>query len=178
METRKLSLVFAISGFIYAVFLFFVFLLVFEIYNLELFFQEIKDYLPYLSIIIFFFAFVIGIISELFIQKVIMVILGKSYNAKHEVNMMMNLSEEVRKNIYASYDKLIILRHLIVGLFLTSISFSVWIRLSDFNNKDVISSYVLIPCGFLLILSIIAYCIHRTLHKQFMKEVDKFLKQN
>jgi len=179
METSKLSLVFAISGFIYTAVLIFIFFLLFGIHDLSALFQEVKDYLPYISIIIFFLAFVIGIIFESILQKVVFIIRKKSFDAEYQIKIMMCKSEIVRNSIWVSYDKLIILRHFIVGPILLMFVLSLWILSSEFVNKGIIILYIIVSGGIIIILSFIAYLIRRTIHRNLEKAIeDLFRKQD
>jgi hypothetical protein len=172
METRKLSLVFAISGFIYTTILFFIFLRLFGIYDLESIFQNIKDYLPYLSVLIFFLAFVIGIISESILQAIVFWCTKKSFDAE-QVKIMVLKSEIARNSILISYNKLVILRHFVIGPFLLILVSIFWILGSDIVDKGKIILYIIVSAGSIVLLSSIAYSIHRNIHKKLLTEIQK-----
>jgi len=175
METRKLSLVYAIVGFIYTTFLFFVFLWLFGIYDLTTYLKGIKEYLPYISIIVFFLAYVIGIISDLILQKFIFKLRNDNFSAETQIRILTYEPNTLRSTIYTSFDKLVILRHFIVGPTLLSISSIIWLSCSNFDNKITLILFVLTSCGLLVVLSFIAYRIRRTIHNQLVEAVNNFL---
>jgi len=177
METRKLSLVYAISGFMYTAVLFFIYLLIFGIYDLDAMFQSVKDYLPYLSVIIFFLSFVIGMISESILQKIVFWITKETLNAEFQTKIMMLKSEIVRSSLWYSYDRLLILRHFVVGPILLILFAMLWICSSDFVNKGELVSHIIVAGGFIIALAFMAYMIHKPRHKKLEDEVKKLINE-
>ena len=175
METRKLSLVYAIAGFFYTAFLFIILLCLFGIYDLTNFFRDIKEYLPYLSIIFFFLSYVMGIITEPILQKLVFRKRRESFNAIKQINMLTEWPESLRNNLSISFDKLVILRHFVVGLILLSGSLVLWLLLSDIENRVNLILIVVTTGSLLIVLSIIAYSVRKNIHNQLENAISDLL---
>ena len=126
-----------------------------------------KEYLPYVSVIILFLSYVIGLSAYLIVQNVIFYFIP---SVGYEPAIISSIQEAITEKQYRSFENgyatLVMLRHLVISYAFFAISFFVWLNASTFIQWR---KAFLIFSIILEIIFVLAYCSQRS-HFQVLKE--------
>ena len=146
-----------IPGFVYLLAFFFYFLTITGKYDFE-FFKGIREYLPYIAIIIVFTSYIIGHSFNLALERIVFWASEEMYSQRlllFEGNELNNNQIEI---ISETYSGLVMFRHLIISIAVFGIIFLVWMNRSSWKKFRCHIVFIII---ILEILFILAYCAAR-----------------
>jgi len=144
-----------IPGFVYLTAIFFFLLALSGKYDLN--FTGIKEYIPYIAILILFFSYVIGYTIHLTFEKIIFFIYpGLNKPLAYLINIHNRMSKDLYKSYDDSYSNLILFRHLFIATILLGISLFNWFRKGKLQRLKWNS---FITCIIFALLFLIAYFV-------------------
>ena len=142
-----------ISGFVYVCAIFFFLLALAGKYDLN--FKGIKDYLPYIAILVIFISYVIGYTMHLTFEKILLYILPELKKPASDIlDVPQKLSKDMYKTYLDLYSNFVMFRHLVIATSLLGISLYIWFRKSRMQK---FKWYSLIICAIFIIFFLVAY---------------------
>lgn len=140
-----------IPGFVYLSASFFIFLYFAKIYEIKIN-TGIKEYLPYIAILLIFISYVIGHCFNLALERILFWICPNIKNAAITLYENKHITNHQIESIKDGYASLVMIRHLIISTIALGISFIIWIRktaLSKFKSFAIFT-VILLEAIFIL----------------------------
>ena len=132
--------------------------------------QDMKDYLPYISIIIIVLSSIIGYTAYKVSERIVYCFRKKKYDAINEIKFMLNVPEHLQTRRNDLYIVLVFYRLLIPGTFLLGCVSGIWLLCSE--KLQYLWPIIFISVIFVL-LFIITYILHRKTYKDFSEGLNK-----
>jgi hypothetical protein len=159
-----------ISGFVYVSFFFFLTLLFAKKYDLN--YKNIKDYLPYIAIMVVFLSYAVGFSIHLMSQEVYYYFSPRLKILSDPINTKMRLQGNIYDSYNNSYSNLVMLRHLTIATFLLGIVLPFWFyRKTNAWRYSIISFCICLLGSFIFFVS---YCNSKQTFIELEKTIRNF----
>ena len=129
-----------IPGFVYLTAIFFYILIFSRKYRLEIT-KEIREYLPYLSILIIFISYIIGHSFNLAFERIYLCICPSEL--KNDT-ITLNANKDLLESMYSCYAGLVLFRHLFISTLLLGIALSRWLSKGRILRRKKFKFYIII----------------------------------
>lgn len=144
-----------IPGFVYTTAVFFFLLTVYNKSNLD--FNDFKEYLLYIAILIVFISYVVGFAVHLTTEQILFYIQPNFSTPPGILTTLKGNNPKIYQSINDNYSNLVMFRHLVLSTSLLGIFLSRWLR----NNKSIKVGWVRFFSILLVIIFSISYYVIR-----------------